>query len=71
MSTSDVREQLYKCTSCSAEDTVKLYQQERTPPCINCWACRAGRKVEVQQMLSQRLGMFPVVKVEDEYKIVQ
>ena len=60
MSDDKVREQVYKCTGCGAEDIVKLYPSERTPQVINCWKCKAGRKMELPTMLSSGTGMFPI-----------
>lgn len=62
MSQDGVREQKYKCSQCGAEDTVKLYQAERTPPAINCWKCKAGFKMSQQDMMVSHTGMFPVVE---------
>lgn len=58
-------EKVYQCR-CGAEDTVKLFPGERTPPAINCWKCKAGRRMELTQMLQGMIGMFP--KQESEVK---
>lgn len=52
----------YICTSCKAEDEVKLFSGCPTPMAINCHSCKAGQKMELQHMLQTRIGMFPVIE---------
>jgi hypothetical protein len=47
----------YVCTKCKAEDSDR---SSHPPIVLNCWNCKAGRGVEIQEMISQRIGMYPV-----------
>jgi hypothetical protein len=55
----EVKRQKYVCIECKATDEVKLFLNEPTPPAINCWSCKSGRRADMNQMLSQGLGMRP------------
>ena len=52
----------YKCSDdkCGAVDTVKLFSNEVAPVAINCHACKAGMKTDLNVMLQQGVGMYPV-----------
>jgi len=55
----------YRCMngSCDAEDTVKLFPGEATPPILNCWKCHAGMSYKTNELNEQifaRAGMTPV-----------
>jgi hypothetical protein len=52
-----VREQEYRC-KCGAEDKVKLYSTEITPPAINCWKCGAGKKLDVPLNVQAASGLI-------------
>jgi hypothetical protein len=56
------KEKTYVCTQCGAHDKVKLFESEAAPMVINCWKCKAGRGIEVQQMVMTKVGMFPAVE---------
>lgn len=52
-------ETVYVCTKCKAKDTAR---DEHPPQVLNCWNCHAGQKMEIQEMLMKRVGMFPVAR---------
>jgi hypothetical protein len=52
-------ETTYVCTKCKAEDHDRS-GNAHPPVVLNCWNCGAGKGREVQEMLANRIGMFPV-----------
>ena len=51
----------YRCENCGSEDTVKLFENEKAPLCINCFNCHEGQQYKDQGTQSAaRVGMFPV-----------
>lgn len=58
---SDMKYQEYKCSTCGAKDEAKLFQNESTPPVVNCWKCGQGYNMKISDMLMKYKGMFPVI----------
>lgn len=54
-----LREILYTCKQCGSIDCARLYENEATPPVINCFHCHAGFNKPLDEMLGQGIGMFP------------
>ena len=49
----------YRC-SCGAEDTDKLFENERPALVVNCFKCHAGVGVPHEEQLHQKKGMILV-----------
>ncbi len=56
----------YSCSNedCDAEDEVRRFTDLNPifPLTVNCWKCGYGRNMKIQQMLQERVGMFPVTE---------
>lgn len=52
----------YVCAKCQKEDTAKYFENEQIAPVINCWSCHAGFQKGVDEMLMNKVGMFPIVE---------
>lgn len=63
-----IRRLKYRCTNpkCGAEDTLKLFTDEAVPPIVNCHSCRAGRGMDVGQMMQNQMGMLIAPMAEQE-----
>jgi hypothetical protein len=47
----------YVCTKCKAEDSDRGVNP---PSVLNCYKCKAGMGMDIEKMLRDRVGMFPV-----------
>lgn len=59
-----VREVEFLCLQCDSLDKGRFFLNEPTPLVINCYHCKAGRGLSIEQQIQQRKGMFPAAEPE-------
>lgn len=57
----------YRCTSCEAED-LDRGNNGPAPLVLNCWKCKAGRGMDISEMLARGLGMVQVPQESQEVR---
>lgn len=58
----------YRCVNpkCGNQQTLRFFSHENHLPVACCTKCRAGFGVDLQPMLENKIGMFPVAKTVAE-----